>query len=670
MSLSKMFFDHTRDTAVPIMYEYDYIMVVISILVAIFASYTAFFVSERRRVKENSYKDPWLACGAVCLGLAIWSMHFLGMLAYKLPLAVSYDLSITYISVLPSILASFIVLHTHPGQNLSLLNLFIRSIIMGGGIGLMHYTGMGAMKMDAIMRYFPFYFYLSIVVAVVLSGVALKIRLMNFSRINDNLLYSRRILVASTVMGCAISGMHYTGMAAMVILPAEGNNYSTPFTSSDNLAWIIAGTTVLAGLLLLIAVEISYRLKVTSKFQAVLNTVTDAVIAISPEGIIELMNPAAEKIFGYKESEAKGKNVNILMPFPYHTEHDSYIKNYEKTGKGKVIGASRIVEAQRKNKEIFPIQLSVSPINNAEEPGYVGSIKDLSELKKQEGLLHAIFENMPNMMFVKEAKNLTFTRFNRAGEKILGMSREEVLGKSDKDLFPEEQADFFIKKDREVLQSNDAVSISEEPIETKHGKRILYTKKISIRDAGGVPQFLLGISEDITEQKLMQEELIYLAKYDQLTGLANRATAQEFLEQEVSRSQRSNKKIACLFLDLNNFKPINDSFSHAAGDSVLVEVGKRLKEQIRSSDCVSRIGGDEFLITFVDFQDMALVEEAKKRITKSLENPISSPWGTLSIGVSIGVSFYPEDASSPEELISIADKRMYLEKKEHRPIRR
>jgi PAS domain S-box-containing protein len=122
--------------------------------------------------------------------------------------------------------------------------------------------------------------------------------------------------------------------------------------------------------------------------------------------------------------------------------------------------------------------------------------------------LEAIVENIPAMIFVKDADELRFVRFNRAGEDLLGMRREDLYGRNDYDFFPKDEADFFTTRDREVLAGEGVVDIPEEPIHTKHhGVRILHTKKIPVRDTDGKPLYLLGISEDITERKRADEEL-------------------------------------------------------------------------------------------------------------------------------------------------------------------
>ena len=130
------------------------------------------------------------------------------------------------------------------------------------------------------------------------------------------------------------------------------------------------------------------------------------------------------------------------------------------------------------------------------------------EARRVQAFLDSVVENLPNMIFVKEAGKLRFVRFNRAGEELLGHPRETLLGKNDYDLFPKEQADFFTSKDREVLESRNLLDIPEEPVLTKNGRRrFLHTKKVPLFDEKGRPEYLLGISEDITEHKQAREQI-------------------------------------------------------------------------------------------------------------------------------------------------------------------
>jgi len=129
------------------------------------------------------------------------------------------------------------------------------------------------------------------------------------------------------------------------------------------------------------------------------------------------------------------------------------------------------------------------------------------ELRELHSFLNSIVENIPDMIFVKDAEELRFVRFNKAGEELLGYKREDLIGKSDRDFFPAEEVDFFMAKDRAVLEGKKLLDIPEESIHTKNGVAILHTKKIPLLDPSGKPQYLLGISEDITERKKAENAL-------------------------------------------------------------------------------------------------------------------------------------------------------------------
>lgn len=175
--------------------------------------------------------------------------------------------------------------------------------------------------------------------------------------------------------------------------------------------------------------------------------------------------------------------------------------------------------------------------------------RDLSteqELVKAHAFLHSIVENIPNMIFVKDAQSLRFELFNRAGEDLLGLSRQDLLGKNDFDLFPRDQAEFFQARDRQTLHSGRLLEIFEEPIETSSGERWLHTKKIPIRDASGEPRYLLGISEDITERR-SADALLSQAKAELEQRVIERTAeltrANEELRREIGDRERVEREL-------------------------------------------------------------------------------------------------------------------------------
>lgn len=196
------------DANTEVLASYEITFVVISILIAVGASLVSFSLSAR--TAKADFKNErvfWSIASSCFLGFGIWAMHFVGMLAYRLPIEVTYDPTITVLSIVPAILGSTVVIAYHPKNK----KLWLNSILMGLAIGSMHYIGMMAMQMEAAMVYNGWLFLLSVVVAVVLSGISLHIH----HNVMRRQLGIAKQLLPAIAMGCAIAGMHYTGMVSM-----------------------------------------------------------------------------------------------------------------------------------------------------------------------------------------------------------------------------------------------------------------------------------------------------------------------------------------------------------------------------------------------------------------------------------------------------------------------
>ena len=200
---------------------YNPTLVVLSILIASLAAYAA--LGAANRMGEGSTpggRRMWLATGSAAMGTGVWAMHFIGMLAFSLPVQIDFDMVITLVSVLPALVASALVLHLLSRERIGAWRLLLGSVLMGAGIGTMHYVGMAAMRMDAFMFYDPALFALSIVVAVVLSAVALYTKFLTGGDARSRRHW--KTFAASITMGVAISAMHYTGMAAAHFYSGDG----------------------------------------------------------------------------------------------------------------------------------------------------------------------------------------------------------------------------------------------------------------------------------------------------------------------------------------------------------------------------------------------------------------------------------------------------------------
>ena len=252
------------------------------------------------------------------------------------------------------------------------------------------------------------------------------------------------------------------------------------------------------------------------RFQSIIDSAVDGIVAIDSKGMVEVFNRACENIFGYKSKEVVGKNVSLLMPEPFASEHDEYLENYKRGEKNKVVGIGREVEAKRKDGSLFPIYVSVCEVEINGRIIFSGVIRDITEEKKKEEeilkinkQLEAIVDTIPDMLFIKNAKDLTFKSFNKTGEVIVGHEKEDLLGKTADEVFSKENACFFNSGDEEILKAKDVVFIEEKTLQTKNlGVRIFKTRKTVIKDDDGRPMLILGVSEDITTLKEKEENLI------------------------------------------------------------------------------------------------------------------------------------------------------------------
>ncbi|MEO7062862.1 MAG: EAL domain-containing protein [Dokdonella sp.] len=198
----------------------------------------------------------------------------------------------------------------------------------------------------------------------------------------------------------------------------------------------------------------------------------------------------------------------------------------------------------------------------------------------------------------------------------------------------------------------------------KDGEEFLSWAELSeVCNANAVRTHFVGVITDITDRKRAEQELRYLANYDALTGLPNRTLLSERIGQAIVRAQRTSRKIAVLFLDLDRFKHVNDSMGHAAGDRMLKAAGSRLRQVVRQGDSVARIGGDEFTIVLEDISASSEAENIAEKVIAAFEEPLELDSGQeVVISPSIGISMYPDHGQSPSDLLKFADTAMYQAK--------
>lgn len=213
------------------------------------------------------------------------------------------------------------------------------------------------------------------------------------------------------------------------------------------------------------------------------------------------------------------------------------------------------------------------------------------------------------------------------------------------------------------IKSKGYVKDFEFDFEINENKKVwlsLNAKKID-KNNDGVPK-IMGILRNITKSKINEKKLMHHASHDDLTGLSNRFMFRVSFDRMLKLSQRNNQKLAVLYLDLDDFKNINDSFGHYVGDQLLIETSKRLTNILRESDLIARMGGDEFILVLFDVRELSYAEEITNKIIQALSKPFIIFGKECIVGASIGIAIFPDQANTPQELIKIADRSMYKAK--------
>ncbi len=551
----------------------------LSVLLAVVGSFTALAHASRMRHSQGKSALVWMLAGGITLGMAIWSVHFIGMLAFHLPIPLSYDLSLTLLSALPAIAGSLLGFYALRTRVVTNTRIFFISLIMGAGISTMHYTGMSALKMIPELEYNSSIYGLSILIAVVASWVAL---LMMYRGEQVKLPEYMRFGIGSVVMGFAISGMHYTSMLGMTINPASicaagadrvDGEILAIIVSLVSLFWFAGGilaalfdqriarqnTQALLDLQLthdnleksakdLSATMLQDLRENEKKMRSVLEGALDCIVMMDDKGHIVEFNPAAERTFGYQRVDVIGKNLaSVIIPSASRQSHNEGFRRFSKSGESKMLGKRIELTAMRADGTEFPVELAITAID------WTGS------------------------------------------------------------------------------------------------------------------RVMVGFIRDITDRKKAELEINDLAFYDPLTKLPNRRLLRERLETRLAAEPQLKTFSAILFIDLDNFKVLNDTRGHDVGDMLLIEVSARLKSCVRAEDTVARLGGDEFVVILEQLSgdveqatlQAALVgEKIRKELGRLYLIKDFDHYSTPSIGINI---FYGKEISV-DELLKRADTAMYQAK--------
>ncbi len=455
--------------------------------------------------------------------------------------------------------------------------------------------------------------------------------------------------------------------------------------------------------------------------EVILNSALDAIIMIDEQGRILRFNRSAEQIFGYRQQDVIGKEIaEVIIPPSLRERHAEGFSHYLQTGKARIINKRVELEAMRRGGDLFPIELTVTSFRARRKRFFTAFIRDITQRQLMEERLHrktalvALLHRLTSV--ANEARNpeqamekfleevclftrwpvghayLTdpqsngqlisskvwyfeddtpYQRFREITEGLVFRRNEglpgRVLGTGKPLWVPDTDSDHgFIRSGvipdtpirsgfaLPVISGTEVVGVLE-----------FFTPQISEPDSTFLDS-LAHIGTElgrVFERRKSEQMLQQQASQDPLTGLPNLRLGRDRLESAVASARRTGTRTALLFIDLDNFKQINDTRGHDVGDQVLTEVAGRLSAGLRESDTVARLGGDEFLAILSSVNSRAEAQMVADKLARRVSEPFTCNGRRIAIGASIGVAVCPDDGETSEQLLCCADNAMYAEKR-------
>jgi two-component system sensor histidine kinase/response regulator len=369
--------------------DYDYLMVVVSVCIAMLSAYAALDLAERVTHAKGSARTLWLICGATAMGTGIWSMHYIGMLAFRLPVVVKYHWPTVLLSLLAAILASGIGLFCVSRKQMGASTAIIGSIFMGSGIAAMHYIGMEAMRLPAMCSYSPTLVGVSLVLAIAISFVALW-RAFALRSVAD----LKHKIVNAVILGAAIPVMHYVGMAAATFVPADLPLSALHHAISISDLGVASVTFVTVLMLGLVFVTSTVDRKFTrqnvalegseQRYRRIVESTFDAFMAMDDTGMITDWSTQAELMFGWSRAEAIGKSVASIIRWEQDGEGAQHSLR-DLLGMETSHLRERIeVTACHRDHHEFPVEAAISSLQLGANSLFTAFVHDVSKRKKEE----------------------------------------------------------------------------------------------------------------------------------------------------------------------------------------------------------------------------------------------------------------------------------------------
>jgi diguanylate cyclase (GGDEF)-like protein/PAS domain S-box-containing protein len=407
-----------------------------------------------------------------------------------------------------------------------------------------------------------------------------------------------------------------------------------------------------------------------ARINGLVDAAMDAIVSTDENQNIIIFNHGAERMFGYRAADIIGQHLDLLIPIRYRKTHSKHVDEYGKTGiTTRTMNQPGQSYGLRANGEEFPFEATISRVSVAGRAIYTAILRDTTRRKLTEAELRiaaVAFESKEGML-VTDA-NGTILRVNQAFTETSGYTAEETVGKTPSLLKSgRHNASFY----RAMWESINRTGTWQGEIWDRRKNGEVYPKWLTITEvkgSDGIVTHYVGSHIDITERKVSEEKIKNLAFYDPLTRLPNRRLLLDRLQHALASSTRTARSGALLFIDLDNFKTLNDTLGHDIGDLLLQNVAQRLESCVREGDTVARLGGDEFVVMLEELSGNASeaaeqTEAVGVKILASLNQPYQLASHEYHSTPSIGATLFIDHQLGIEELLKQADIAMYQAKK-------
>ncbi len=362
-----------------------------------------------------------------------------------------------------------------------------------------------------------------------------------------------------------------------------------------------------------------------------------------------------------------GRHFRDVLPREVAEKYQRAVNEVEAYGQTQQFDYSIILN----DRELwFSARLSPYKTDVGDIMGFVLVLRDITRSKHWEKRIEdnmekyrAVMQQSPDCIFLADVDTRVITEANPPVKRLLGYNQEDISGLTLYDFIVRDKDDIYQKimeylKDRKYF-------IGERKFRRKDGSLVDVEIGVHLITYGNRQVYCM-IARDITPRKIAEKQLIYAATHDPLTGLINRMLFYDRLARELARARRNRNMIALIYIDLDNFKIINDTLGHGVGDQVLKITASRLSSLFRKSDTLARMGGDEFMFVLADFNKNEDVPPVTDKILETIRMPIEIEGKNHRVTASIGVAVYPQDGTNSEYVMKSADLALYHAKKHGR----